>query len=69
MSKKKDFHDFKVRDIPQKDWDLFMQHCREESLQRGKTISANKRIIEMIKLVGATVETDDPWAKKQKTFF
>ena len=42
MSKNKDFHDFKVRDIPQKDWDLFMQHCREESLKRGKTISANR---------------------------
>ena len=69
MSKKKELHDFKVRDIPQKDWDLFMQHCREESLKRGKTISANKRILEMIKLVGATVEIDDPWIKKQKTLF
>lgn len=70
MSKKKETHDFKIRDIPQVDWDLFMQHCREDSLKRGKTISANKRLIEMIKLVGATVEADDPWLKKkQKSLF
>lgn len=70
MGKKNGFHDFKIRDIPQKEWDLFMQHCREESLKRGKTISANKRLIEMIKIVSATVEVDDVWNKpKQKSLF
>ncbi|QEN06437.1 hypothetical protein EW093_17160 (plasmid) [Thiospirochaeta perfilievii] len=70
MRKKKDTHDFKVRGIPQKDWDLFMQHCREESLNRGMTISANKRIIEMIKVVASTVKPDSLWEKEnQKTLF
>lgn len=60
------FHEFKIRQIPQQDWDLFLHHCREESLNRGKTISANKRLVEMIKMVSTTVSTNQP---KQSELF
>lgn len=46
--------DTRIRGIDKKTWALFKKHCQEESKKRGKPISCNKRLLEMIDMVIAT---------------
>ncbi len=50
-------HDFKIRNITQREWDLFELHCIEESDKRGKFVSCAERLREVIKILGSRTET------------
>lgn len=57
-SKEKEFSETRIRKIPVKNWELFKQYCREESTKRGKTISCNKMLNEVIEVLGSRVEAN-----------
>lgn len=45
--------DTRIRGIESKTWELFKQYCREESVERNETVSANAMLKEMITKVVA----------------
>lgn len=51
-SKNVEVTETRIRKIPVEDWNLFKQHCHEESIRRGETVSLNSRLLEVIKILG-----------------
>jgi len=50
----KDTIDTRIRKIDRNTWELFKDHCSNESKKRKKNISVNKRLKEMIEMVVAS---------------
>lgn len=45
--------EYKIRKIPIDDWELFKLYCVEEGARRGESISCNKMLKEVIKVLGS----------------
>ncbi len=43
--------DTRIRRIPRRSWEDFKAYCKDESIKRGKHVSANAMLLEMIEMV------------------